>query len=751
MSDGSIPVGSTGERLQTYLNEIAGLQVHSEAVTLTDQAGVPHTAAYPVPVGLPQSVDANNTKVISSADASPGSPWVGAATPTRGVGIVGILLTVISTAPIAGTYTFEFGEDGATWPISITVPVEDFSTIRFRQLLNVGAYYRAKFEPATAMGGTLAIITSQLARQSDPAFVVPAGHVFEEQDAAFGQTFSFAKLFNARTGKSVNMRPDDTGAQRVADDRIAVSQSGATRVTGIRDDISIHFFDGLHVDDARGIYDDGSVNGTVTFDAVEGRAVFAVPATAGSTCIYRSMKRATYEAAHTIRGEQTIYANVQPTGAGFIEWGFGDANNTVGWRFDVDGLHVIRRKNGVLESKVAQADWNRDRCLADDGSLFLFNFEPQVLDPLKNNRYAEEYEWLGVAPPDYYVVAPNKRQVNVHVEEFPNQHTGTTIPNPELPMFVHIRNDGAQAIAVACGSWRGGTLTNNVITYGQQPDGDYVADKADGTVFTSSTNLAASGVFQSEIYDTDGWTTIEIFIASDQVSASDGIELQFIDDVQGAANVRGTEKFTFTAADVARGFIAMRRNATLDGFRLRYTNGGVPTTNLYIAVQLREPPSGPPLNTLEASIDATSVAQMTRSAIFAKDGGTYDLIGKGTNGGLDIGIVQHEVNTPIKSDTSLTMSTGTVDTAGAKIVDIAAVPAGATTVCIQAANNNGNAVIYLATSQAGSVGGTSAGADIAAGQSWTYSVGTGLTTDIWGASSTGTARWRKTWLIGGGA
>lgn len=142
-----------------------------------------------------QLVDANNTAAITSVDASPGSPWVGPASVTRSEGVIGVFLSVISTGPVSGTYTFKFGEDGVSWPITITVPVDDFSTIRYRELKNVGAYFSAEFEPDAPLGAETVFINTQFARQPDPPFVVPSTHVHEQSDAAFGSVWMYPKFF----------------------------------------------------------------------------------------------------------------------------------------------------------------------------------------------------------------------------------------------------------------------------------------------------------------------------------------------------------------------------------------------------------------------------------------------------------------------------------------------------------------------------------------------------------------------------
>lgn len=168
------------------------------------------TEANRLPVGMRQTLDAGNTTVVTSANASPGSPWVGAWTLTRDVGIVRLLTVVASNvlSGLGGTFTFEFSEDGATATISEVRPIGDFATVRDFDLINAGAYYRVKFEPSRALaGGESVFVTTTQRRQNDGAFVRLAGQQIEEANAALPQTFAFAKAFDADTGKSVNIRP----------------------------------------------------------------------------------------------------------------------------------------------------------------------------------------------------------------------------------------------------------------------------------------------------------------------------------------------------------------------------------------------------------------------------------------------------------------------------------------------------------------------------------------------------------------
>jgi hypothetical protein len=131
-------------------------------------------------------------------------------------------------------------------------------------------------------------------------------------------------------------------------------------------------------------------------------------------------------------------------------------------------------------------------------------------------------------------------------------------------------------------------VTNvRAVPSGQQPDGDYVNGKADGTAFSDSTPLVAGDTYNSGWVDADGWVTIELFLTSDQLSAVSGISVQYTDDVQGAATVRATDNYTFTQNDLDRGYLALTFPTRLDGFRIQYTNGSAPQGSFFIQADLR--------------------------------------------------------------------------------------------------------------------------------------------------------------------
>lgn len=635
-----------------------------------------------------QTLDASNTKVVTSADASPGSPWIGAWTQTRDLAYVRILTVLAgSVANIGGTFTFEFSENGSTATISEARIIGDFDTVRDFDLLNAGAYYRVKFEPAVALGANSVFITTTLRMQDDGAFVRLANQQIEEANAALPSEFAYIKAFDSVTGKSVNIRPTKLGALRVRDDVQTVTQSGALFVEGIRDDIDLQFSRDKGVQTiASYLVDCGSVNGTVTHDATEGQAVIAVPATAGSIAFYCSDKTVVYEPGHMIRGGQTIQISTQPTGTGKVEWGFGehdgasDLDNAIGWGYDATGLYTFRRKNGVDVTKTYQTDFNRDKLDGSTSSRYQFNDSPVAIDMSKNGIFEQQFEWYGIASPTYLVAVPLGRPIEVNVEETVGQQLGTTVPEPNIPMFIRIENDAVtpQAIQVRTGSWRGGIFTNSVAQLGRQPDRDYVTSKADGTVLTDTTVFTANQTrtFTSAVttaagwFDSDGWATVEIVIATDQVSSSDGIVIEYTDDVDVVTPVaRTSESFSFTASDIARGYLKVIRSISLDGFRVKYTNGGTLQGSFFCQVNVKTTPAGAPIANLESQINSTNLAQMGRNAVFAKNpSNVYGLVGRGANGGLDVNVTEHTAETPLKALSTFEVNQANVTTTAALII-----------------------------------------------------------------------------------
>ena len=476
------------ERLDFRMKGIGGSGGGSSAVTVQNQPGTS------LDVNLSQSVDAQNTITRTSADGA--TQFVGAWTSTRGAHVVRLLTVLASnvTSGLGGTFVFEFSEDGSTASISESRTIATFETVRDFDLINAGAYYRVKFTPSRALTGSEAVyITTMLRRQNDGAFVRLAGQQIEEANAAMPQTFAYLKGFDPRTGKSRNIRPDETGALRTRDSGQIISSSGSLFVESVRDDISISFSRDSYFESVQRIVAVASQVGTVSQNATDGRAVFSTGAGTGRVCYFESTARSIYEPGHEIIGEQTWVVPAL-TGTADVRWGYmeddgvGGILNGLGFGIDGTGFYVWRTKGGVDQIKVRQTAFNRDNLNGVEPSLFRKAGVATAYQPTMNTLYRLAFEWLGISSPVYKIQTPEHDIIIAHVDETSNSQTGTTIPEPSMPMGIRVYSgDMAAGISVETGSWRGGIHTARTI-----PQGSLRGNTGQQTVTTVATLLGTS-------------------------------------------------------------------------------------------------------------------------------------------------------------------------------------------------------------------------------------------------------------------
>lgn len=133
------------------------------------------------------------------------------------------------------------------------------------------------------------------------------------------------------------------------------------------------------------------------------------------------------------------------------------------------------------------------------------------------------------------------------------------------------------------------TQLNRSILTGQQPDGDFVNAKSDGSgIFNPGITLGGGAVYESPWVDTDGFNAVQVFISTDVASATNGIEFEYTDDVQAVAPpIRATDTYSYTQTDIDRGYVEITFPPRLDGFRVRYTNGPVAQTAFFLQAELR--------------------------------------------------------------------------------------------------------------------------------------------------------------------
>lgn len=540
---------------------------------------------------------------------------------------------------------------------------------------------------------------------------------------------------------------NNVGADRennlfVQDRRLTISQSGSQFFEGVRDDISLVFSRDSGVAAIASLVDGGGGAAAPAHDPAEGQAVFAVTATPNEICFYLSDLTIRYESGHMIRIGQTIEPSAIPTGDGKIIWGVGESDgagnivNAIGYELAADGLHAIRIKAGVYAYRQAQADFNRDTVMGQVGSQYTVGGVPVALDPLNNGIYEKQFEWYGAAPPTSLTTSPYGQPIILDIEETVGQIMGTTVPEPNLPMFIYVRGDSVagQALSVRTGSWRGGILTNKTVLTGQGPDGVFVNQRESGSITLVPTPalLAPGATYTSNWFPLDGYELLGVLVKTDQVSATDGIEIEFSDDMM---LVDSHAVRTMSATDALKGskhFYAPRQG---DFGRIVYTNGGVAQTIFEIHVTAITEP-GQATDTVEGTLSSTSTATMSRSIPVMLDPATglYANVTRSTTDGSDrtgehVAVVKHEVATPILELDSWVVGRASVLSSTIPVKLIAAPTAGRKTFVVKAITTNTKTAF---------IGPTSAqalnGYELAAGESVVLELGPGA--DVWGVGST---------------
>ena len=128
----------------------------------------------------------------------------------------------------------------------------------------------------------------------------------------------------------------------------------------------------------------------------------------------------------------------------------------IGYEDIVFGITI--RKGGV-DTQVAQASWNVDTLTGGVSSKFTRNGVPEAIDFALDNLYRIRFGWLGAAPVIWEVFSPDGQWVLFHIERYPNTSTTPALTNPDLPITLDLKKNGAGATVLdmntAC--WAGGT------------------------------------------------------------------------------------------------------------------------------------------------------------------------------------------------------------------------------------------------------------------------------------------------------
>lgn len=385
---------------------------------------------------------------------------------------------------------------------------------------------------------------------------------FTDQDAEINPQSRFLQTRNLimgvnRFGLTRNARISETDALFTHDERLTVTQSGSLFVEGLTSHVNFIFSRDKGAEAITRLVK-VSAAGSVTHDAVEGRAVFATSAVADEVAYYETDKTLRYdEAAHQLRFELTGMIPQWPlvgteeilVGAGEDDGSEGVLNGII-HGFDATGYFTCRFKNGteVVGSRVYSTAFNRNPLDADDAAnLFRAGGVSQAIDMTQNNYFLGFFEWLGIAPPTYGIQIPAGEPITTHIEETPNNQPGTTIPEPNVPIFIRIKNDSTspRVLEYHCGSIRGGTHESKTVVTGLDSNLDYNDQRISSVhnAHSITKTLTANEVVDfGDPIAVQGFAQASITILSDVDSDTSGIGFLYSHD--GVRYFRANSSFT---------------------------------------------------------------------------------------------------------------------------------------------------------------------------------------------------------------
>lgn len=162
---------------------------------------------------------------------------------------------------------------------------------------------------------------------------------------------------------------------------------------------------------------------------------------------------------------------------------------------------------------------------------------------------------------------------------------------------------------------------------------------------SSTTPLAASGVFTGTATDISNYGTVSVLVASDVAAAASGFSFQFSND---GTNWDHTHNFDFNG-----GSLSYNISSEAKYFRLVFTNGGSPQTYFRLQTVLHRPYIAPSQYTVSQTLTDYALSTVTKGVIY----------GKTTGGGGGYVAVKVNPSGALTTETSVTSSVLPTDAA----------------------------------------------------------------------------------------
>ncbi len=198
--------------------------------------------------------------------------------------------------------------------------------------------------------------------------------------------------------------------------------------------------------------DDLVSGGTLTHLPDSSGILLSTDTTATSKVERISDRYYTYQAGKSQLIEMTLAMGDQGKTNVSRRWGYGDQNDGLFFKLEDTTLNVSVRNSttgSLVETKIPQADWNKDRL---DGSVGKFNATGHTLDVSKDNIYWIDLQWLGAGRVRFGVIINGLRIVchevhNANKNNLPYMRTGT------LPLYAGQENTGVAGSGSEMRAW----------------------------------------------------------------------------------------------------------------------------------------------------------------------------------------------------------------------------------------------------------------------------------------------------------
>jgi len=210
---------------------------------------------------------------------------------------------------------------------------------------------------------------------------------------------------------------------------------------------------------------DGSVGDLVTetnanggtATATNGMATFAATTTASSQAKGVTTETTTYTAGAEVYAIFTAAFTGTGSGTSYHRIGLFDTNN--GFFIGSEGgtLGVTVRK-GASDTQTAKASFNKDTLAAASGSRFTRAGTAESIDLTKLNVWRIRFGWVGSAPINFDVLAPDGNWVNFHTIRQPNNAAVPSINTADLPFTCDVNSgNSSTALSILTNCWCAGT------------------------------------------------------------------------------------------------------------------------------------------------------------------------------------------------------------------------------------------------------------------------------------------------------